>query len=635
MLGVWCLTVTAWLIMGQANWVDKHSDVSLPRFEGHVTSEKGEVIEGAKIFITWTDSQNDPALDPSIPPFDRLLGTAISGSDGSYAISWNAPTIPKRREQQPRFYLTVLHPMWAPLQRSLLLDDAGDIRATMQMPSGVAYQSRVVNKDGQPVADATIRLEGCYASIKQTSFMSKVDGVQLFMDLSETLIATSDEKGEFRFPCLPKSALVLLRVHHPAFESEARFRTTNEPIPQIPDTSNYIPGSKELWDDLAEDIHLGESKRERILVRDRLSLLPVAGAEVAPYYSGISAKTDERGYAELPIGQRALANGIYVRRPDSEKWQEYPAMKRTDDTLVISLPSLGPTIRIRGTVREAETKRGLAGVTVTYRSNMGYTTTNEKGEYEFIVPSSSKDEGFVSIAGPLDGWLLPFNRITTSLIEPHLASDPKKHRRSFPLKAEVDGIDFEVEKIPETTISVLDVNGKPASKAKVIVSWDAITTTKQFQADQEGTIKIGLLPDFPYWLYAQGQESGASLSFVEKHSTEKPITIQLLPSVEVIGNVWLEDHVEDMFPAEGAHVNLSLPAEVAKKLGGRGYMKVARIDKEGDFSFLLPEMDIEPATHWTVRGGGCSFNFNEPIYFNQDTNLKLRNVRSIFSNQDP
>lgn len=634
MFGVWC-AVISWLIVVQASVVEEASDVVLPRFEGHITSEKGEVIEGAKIVITWTDSQNNPELDPSIPPNDRILGSATSGRDGSYAIRWNGPTIPGRREQEPRFYLTVLHPLWAPLQRGLLLDGSGDIRATIQMQPGVAYQSRVVDQDGQPVAGATVRLEGCYASVKRTSFLSKTDGVQLFMDLSETLIATSDEKGEFRFPCLPKSECVLLRVHHPAYESELRFRTTTGSVPQVPDMSNLIPGCKEMWNDLEDDIHLGVSRRERILVRERTSQLPIVGAEVAPYFSGMSAKTDEEGYVELPVGQRALMNGAYVRRTESEKWSLRSKMEKENNTLVLSLEALHAPIRIQGTVREAESKRGLAGVTVTYRSNMGYTTTNDEGQYEFIIPSSSTGEGFVSIAGPLEGWMLPFSRKTSDPKEPHLASDPNKHRKSFRLDTNVEGIDFEVEKMPETTILVLGVNGKPASRAKVIVSWGSVWTTKEVEADQDGKIKIGLLPDFRYWFYAQGHESGAALSWVVKLSTEKPITIQLLPSVEVYGNVWYEDHVEELFPAEGAYVDVTLPKQVQKQLGGRGYMRVARLNRDGDFSFLLPEMDVEPGIGWAIRGGGNQFEFDEPIYFNQNNDLRFTNVRSIFTNRNP
>ncbi len=93
--------------------------------------------------------------------------------------------------------------------------------------------------------------------------------------------------------------------------------------------------------------------------------------------------------------------------------------------------------------------------------------------------------------------------------------------------------------------------------------------------------------------------------------------------------------LEEMFPAEGAYVDVKLPKQIQKQLGGRGYMRVARMNKDGDFSFLLPEMDVEPGSGWAVQGGGNQFQFDEPIYFNQNTDLRLRNVSFDFYNRNP
>ncbi len=87
--------------------------------------------------------------------------------------------------------------------------------------------------------------------------------------------------------------------------------------------------------------------------------------------------------------------------------------------------------------------------------------------------------------------MLPFSRKTSDPKEPHLASDPNKHRKSFRLDTHVEGIDFRSgEDALKTTILVLGVHGKPAARAKVIVSWESVWTTKKVEADQDGKIKI-------------------------------------------------------------------------------------------------------------------------------------------------
>ncbi len=222
--GVWC-AVISWLIVVQTCVVNDVSEFVLPRFEGHITSEKGEVIEGAKIFITWTDSQNNPELDPSIPPNDRILGSATSGRDGSYAIRWNGPTIPGRREHRKRdstspsciLLGTIAAKFAARWLRRYSSDDSNAI--------GVAYQSRVV--------DGTATGGRGHSSFGGLLCERQVDGLPVEDRRRSSLHGPHRDadrnvgrKRGVSISVSSKSECVLLRVHHPAYESELRFRTT-------------------------------------------------------------------------------------------------------------------------------------------------------------------------------------------------------------------------------------------------------------------------------------------------------------------------------------------------------------------------------------------------------------------------
>ena len=155
-------------------------------------------------------------MSNAIPPYhqtdDRILGSATSGIDGSYEVRWNQPTLPGHEEFEPRFFLYRFFILCGvPLQRSLLLNEPGDFRATIQLSSGVPYESRVVDKKGRPVAGAKVRLEFVFKDVESTKFLSKVEGqAYCFMDLSETLTATTNEKGEFKFPSLPRCGVCSL-----------------------------------------------------------------------------------------------------------------------------------------------------------------------------------------------------------------------------------------------------------------------------------------------------------------------------------------------------------------------------------------------------------------------------------------
>lgn len=607
----------------------------LPKFDGFVASKKGTRIEGAKIFITWTDAINDPELDSSIPPIDRILGSAISGPDGYYEIRWNQPHIPGRGERDPAFLLTVLHPKWVPLQRTLWLRESGDIRATIQMKAGVKYEGRVVDELHRPIANAKVRLEAfCSDTGKGSFFLHQTGGSCNFMGLSETLTATTDLNGDYFFPSLPKSKFVLLRVQHPEYPTATRIRNTTDTLLSDDDPKKKNTQLEEWWADYDDDIHMGAQGHLEITVRDKDSKKPIEGVEVAPFRGGISAFADREGKVTLPIKIHPINNVVFVRTPESFDWKMV-ALEKEGQAFVVQLPGEKSLVRIQGTVWEAGRKKGLPNVTVACQGRV-FTRTNQEGRYQFIVPRASQNNGIVTIAGPIEGWQLPFRALMNDPDEIQLSSDPVRHERTVKLLDDISDVDFEVDKQPLTTIVVNGLDGKPSPRAKLAISALARWTTKEFETDSDGMVQVPLLPNFGYAFHAQGHQSGAAITWVDRLTCENPISISLQPSVKVDGSVWFEDIFKQTSPAEGSYVVLQLPKEEGATFGinVRYFaMRMARINSDGDFSFLLPRMDASIAK-LTVVNCGTNFDYDRRLSLAEDTELPLNVLNQIFIGDD-
>ena len=167
---------------------------------------------------------------------------------------------------------------------------------------------------------------------------------------------------------------------------------------------------QDWWKDIDDDIHLGDRGRVKISVRERSTKKPIVGIEVAPYHSGFACKTNEEGQVDLPIALPMSRNQVFVRRSGREDWN-MAFIVSEQENLVVYLDDGGSTFRIQGTVREAQSKRGMPGVTVFYsRHNRKFTTTDKDGNYEFTVPKPLSRDETVTITGPKDGWMLPFSR---------------------------------------------------------------------------------------------------------------------------------------------------------------------------------------------------------------------------------
>ena len=600
----------------------------LPSFSGNVEDMNGQPIAGVKIDISWNERQNDPELDSSVPPGDNLLGSATSDADGAFQIEWSN-NIPVLFEKQDfRLHMVAFHNEFIPIQKPLTLDDSGAIVMTIKLRNGMRYADRVVDKSGAPIQGAVVRLEGLYRKVKSTVRVSYSDESYIFFDQSNTPTTRTDEDGVFEFASIPPNAIILLRVQHPDFAIAMRLRSTFPARPPLPDLSNRGAGFKLWWNDFNDAIELERGKTQDVIVRDRATKKTLANVEICTYFQGGSNTSDQNGRVMVRDDMKSTV--VLARVSKDDRWEQFEIFKQdAGHEMWIESPN---AVQISGSVRDKQTGVGLPNVPIASRFRV-LGATGDSGRFTISVANARSIN--LSCKGPVDGWMVPFQRKTTNPNEIELVAQDKNEEIRFDPRNPEKELLFEFERIPTLQFQVIGLNGKPAEKAKLTISPMQIHNvhTKDRITDSNGMVALPILRNIGYSLLAQGHDDGAAVATFRSAANDETRKIQLVPSIQLelkVSNVG-RDFNEG--PAVGASVMISLDRNQSGTFGLQGdipfAIRLGQVDEEGFVRCKFPTSDLS-LRNWNVYAGGKFYSQSIELDFRSDSNLEiaLRRIES-------
>lgn len=602
----------------------------LSRFNGHVMDMSGQAIVGARVVISWAEAQNDPLLDTSVPAGDNVLGSATSNEDGVFSIQWS-DIVPRFFEKQPyRTYLYVFHDDYVPMQQRITLDDSGSIEMAIKLRQGMRYSDKVIDESGKPVQGAIVRLEAMYRSVKDTLFVTHTDDSYVYFDQSNAPTARTDEKGLFEFKSVPPDGLILIRIQHPDHAVALRFRSTSGEAPDVPEVANNETPFRILWDDFDETITLRNGTKRTITVKDRASGHPIPDVEVCALFGGQVSTSDSNGTVHFldnfPRGS------FFVRLSKDRRWQNCIDVEfEGDKVLWIESPRM---LQLSGTVRDKSTQKGIPKVAITSQFCV-LDATDGQGRFSVSVPNAMTR---ISCKGPVDGWMVPFGRVSTDPNEIELLPKENENELRIDQTNFQKDLLFEFEQTPTTSFKVIDLDGKPAVNSKIAIAPIQTGTvhTRVLVTDSNGVASIELVPNAIYTLLAQGEDTGAAVSSFRSAAQMETRAIQLVPSIDIVIRIkQITPNIDELL-AEKANVVVPFQKEQFDSLDdnanafGRLSLELGRADAEGIVYCKFPKADLSIRS-WNVYYGGRWYLQTSELDFGDDINREVSLVRTVTS----
>ncbi|MFI5457976.1 MAG: carboxypeptidase regulatory-like domain-containing protein [Isosphaerales bacterium] len=540
---------------------------------GFVQDEVGRPIAGATIFL-W--SHNYKKKDPHELLYDLRV---VTGPDGH----WQTSGAPETTGEMLGF--RIVHPDFLSARdysQKEIIPKIADLRASKAvtiMKKGVPIEGRVVDADGKPVAGARVLSADHERAIQIDDFA-----------------VSTDAGGRFRTGQVNAGEWFLVAIAKGHAPGDQRVKI-GAAVPQV-------------------EITLGRPRTLKGRVVDPDGK-PVAGAFVNP---------------DTWRGHRCLRAFLWTDADGRFRWDDAP-----NDELIVDVNQTGyrgvfqqhvapssedvvftlkPSLRIQGTVRDAETKKRVDNATV---------------EYSAVDPKSGE---------PLKWTSLPELGYSTGVFQGDLdinfpvTADAYKFRGRSPgfqtfvsrtfRREEKAVIDYDIALVPGTTkpagavATVLRPDGKPLAGARLLeiqsggglsIQDGVAAQGSNSREDRTGPDGTFAIPDYdkPWFVLILGDDSYA---LANKAALEKSPKMQAKPYAQVEGQYLIgrrsvpnqELHLDGMIRDPAAFCTISLDHK-------------ATTDPEGRFTFknVVPDTGLRVLRRDHTDGPGHIWSSGEAV----------------------
>ncbi|QDT11354.1 carboxypeptidase regulatory-like domain-containing protein [Planctomycetes bacterium K23_9] len=485
----------------------------------------------------------------------------------------------------------------------------------VELRRSVPIEGTLLSTDGQPVADALVRL----GTLDQLNPVQNLLPSDDYFDANASSLQLSqrtDANGKFRFPSTPDQLAFNVSVSHPV-HTFGYYRLTNNPqiSPVLSDDSASVqPSTAPL---VRSPCTL--SALEQIIVRGRVvdeSGQPIAGAHVQKQSTVMTAKTDSDGQFQWPIAKLSMskysrsashadAEVSFLASVPSEPYIHQASYFSTSD-LLAGRPQtivLKRGCELTGKVICKQTGQGVPGIRVAaaltglgYTPPMAMTRTNSKGVYRIVSPIGRLRIG---VGGPIAGYAVPpFDWSKLQSANDPLNASPLVRDIDVTGKTQFDLADFSVNALPSIQVLVLDPDEKPVANAIVHAYYQRQYENHQFGGERslapiETTGKDGtcrMLPNRDDWklgvIRVQAKIEGASF---HGHSTMSRDDRERIPVKMKQGWLLTGRVLKDGKPAHNVNVRLrrhnNKGAATFRGMTQYQEMGITTTDRDGNYQF--------------------------------------------------
>ncbi len=236
----------------------------------------------------------------------------------------------------------------------------------MKLRDEVELKGRVLDEQGQPLADAEVLLECIYQDASMIHFMSSSSSVSCLFHSSVRPRVRTDRDGIFALPGFASKQIGLVLVRHPRYRSIRSLQPVDEASPQAIDAGQPNNPFSEWNKYYGIPIRMPAEKPIIMKAVDQVTKQPIEGLEVCAFFAASSTTTDKEGefeYFAFPGEEvEQLYNRLFVRRPGDPAWLTVGrSIAQGDNPKRILVP---PLKTIVGKVTDASTGIGIEGVGV-------------------------------------------------------------------------------------------------------------------------------------------------------------------------------------------------------------------------------------------------------------------------------
>lgn len=560
-------------------------------------SATGDPIADAKIFVQNNPHSTGVEWQATKPEEDLILGKATSDANGRFRIEWGVTQVSAINNAAVRADIIVMKPNYAIAFRESSLWMAEYLQ--FKLVPDVEHVGTVLDDQGNPLADAEVRLDAIYRDVEWVNrgsvFSSDREVCSMMTSTLRPRVKT-DKDGKYRMRGLASGYIAMLQVTHPKFPSIRRMQAVNENSPKsirerLDDQDIFGP----WYNSYRKPMKMLPGKLGKIIVIEEGTQKPIANIEVCRFFSGDSTKSDHDGNltywlpeSETNPRDRGIAHGIaqyYARRVGDQFWSmAYLTLGDGGSPAKLMVP-LRRTVT--GYVRDQVTGKGIEGVAIHCMNHeeKAWTFTDRDGQY--MLPVYNRLATIV-LNGPKMGYDLPVSPQSNQREEPSRKVDDKLHLRS--LKFDPDQLSVEanflVPSYPKLKVRVVDASGKPVQGTEVKLhskfAWSVRPSKATSDADGIAAFDI----DRPVALTTAWVANANGFGVASITSTPSDfVTLTVEPTVEIPGILTAKNSEGNLRNAKDIPILLNYKD---MESGQVKYLEIGVSGTNGEFTLFLP-----------------------------------------------
>ncbi|MEJ5251067.1 MAG: carboxypeptidase regulatory-like domain-containing protein [Chthonomonadetes bacterium] len=493
-------------------------------FAGKVTTPEGKSVGGAEV-VLYAAQWDDIWLKMRTPILQRVK----TSEGGTFEVS-------HERGKYREWTILVFKPGYGVWVRRFA-ESKTDLN--ISLPTALAVSGIVTGTQGKPLAGVKVRVQTLIVPGLPMSFSEWFTCPDI-----PALSAVTDNAGRFRIANLPPGAQARLLFSAPGYA-----RASVDARAGAPPVTVALPKEVRIT---GRVLHADTGKgAEGVVVRAGMPFSPVWESYELP-----SARTDASGrfvLAQLPPGKHIvwvdlrLTKPNLVAAPQSLPKTEEGKSRRCPDFL------LKPGIPVSGTVRDAQTGQGVAGIQITSQYRQVSVVPTIWGP-----STTSAQDGTFTLYLPEGDWSVDIQS-SRGYSRADQAQEISLKRDKNPTE-----LHFTVVRTARAILHVTDPNGNPLDE--IIVESAGL-----LKAQERGVFVLEPLePNQNHKLRVvdKQQTLGAEIAFTPQPGQEVEVTVTLSPLLTVSGR--LVDR--NRRPVQQAEVVL-----VQREQLGRAWMMMPRL----------------------------------------------------------
>ena len=279
---------------------------------GQVLDASGAPATDVKVYVVWDSPMVDEHWRNTAPDEDFLLGEGVIDGDGYFDIPRPAK-MNAMHWAYPRAIVTFVSKTTGIESETITLNIGRPVSIEKQLREGIVYTDRIVDEEGKPIAGVKVTLEEVY---KEASHILSAQRELKFADCNQSAwrpSAITDNKGEFSIEGIPAASTLLIRVQHPDFPSQLRFRPSDSSAAEPPHEVSQGALFKNWWVNHHDVIRLRKGTNIELYVVTADGK-PASAAEVLPLNSARISSANELGKVDVRLLSSGTIGTIFAVR---------------------------------------------------------------------------------------------------------------------------------------------------------------------------------------------------------------------------------------------------------------------------------------------------------------------------------